>query len=41
MTTQPLQLSKLNTSGIEDCINWLSFHRIWGQLSNKTIEAIA
>jgi polyferredoxin/CRP-like cAMP-binding protein len=41
MNTQLLQLSKLDTPAIEDCTNWLSFHRVWGQLSNKAIEAIA
>ncbi|MEA5472391.1 sigma 54-interacting transcriptional regulator [Spirulina sp. 06S082] len=41
MTIQPLKLINLNESAIEECINWLSFHRIWGQLSSKAIEAIA
>ncbi|MGC9527011.1 MAG: cyclic nucleotide-binding domain-containing protein [Limnospira sp.] len=26
---------------IEDCITWLSFHRIWGKLESETIAAIA
>lgn len=26
---------------IEDCISWLSFHRIWGKLGEKTIAQIA
>lgn len=41
MKTQSLQLSNLDTPAIEECINWLSFHRIWGRLSHKAIEAIA
>ncbi|MEM8830507.1 MAG: hypothetical protein AAGE96_14285 [Cyanobacteria bacterium P01_G01_bin.19] len=41
MTIQPLRLVNLNETAIEECINWLSFHRIWGWLSSKAIEAIA
>ena len=41
MTIQPLRLVNLNETAIEECINWLSFHRIWGRLSSKAIEAIA
>ncbi|GAB4532782.1 MAG: hypothetical protein Tsb0014_17570 [Pleurocapsa sp.] len=40
MNTQSFQLSNLDAPAIEKCINWLSFHRIWGRLSSKAIEAI-
>jgi hypothetical protein len=26
---------------VEDCRNWLSFHRIWGQLPAEVLQAIA
>ncbi len=41
MTIKSLRLVKLNQSAIEECINRLSFHRIWGRLSYKALEAIA
>lgn len=37
MDTQSLQLSNLDAPAIEESINWLSFHRIWGRWNyNKT-----
>ncbi|WP_413162293.1 cyclic nucleotide-binding domain-containing protein [Capilliphycus salinus ALCB114379] len=37
----PPEASPLNGQALEDCIDWLSFHRVWGALSPKAIAAIA
>lgn len=26
---------------VEDCLNWLSLHRVWGQLPTEVLQAIA
>ncbi|MCW6035395.1 cyclic nucleotide-binding domain-containing protein [Spirulina subsalsa FACHB-351] len=35
------ELPKPTPEDIQDCINWLSFHRIWGKLGENTIAQIA
>lgn len=37
----PQENSTLDRQALEDCIDWLSFHRIWGVLSVEAMAAIA
>jgi transcriptional regulator with AAA-type ATPase domain/NAD-dependent dihydropyrimidine dehydrogenase PreA subunit len=32
---------KIDEQAVLECVDWLSFHRIWGQLSQEVINAIA
>lgn len=41
MDSSPANYTKLRDSAIADCLDWLSFHRIWGQLGHNTLTAIA
>jgi transcriptional regulator with AAA-type ATPase domain len=32
---------KLDPLALTDCVDWLSFHRLWGQLSDQALHALA